>query len=376
MAEPFKNLLNKQIIKAMATHFHNQWSSFDTKGFVATATQDLELLELSQRTERITDTMIQYLPGDFEKAAQIMLGSLGSVLSGSVTKRPADKTGIAGWAVMPLANYVGLRGHAHFDLSMSLFKEMTKRASSEFGIRYFLLKSPAKTLSVLKTWATDDCVHVRRLVSEGIRPRLPWSMNLPVFIKDPQPVIELLELLKDDDQEYVRRSVANNLNDIAKDHPEVVAEIASRWIKGASEPRKKLVKHACRTLVKQGHKKTLSVLGFKPPKLKQVSLEILTPKVVFGDAASFTLSISSDFHQDQALMIDYIIHHRKANGSTLPKVFKWRQTTLPANETLVSTKKHPIKKITTRVYYPGMHTVEVMVNGISVGRADFQLLMP
>jgi len=287
-----------------------------------------------------------------------------------------DDDGIAGWAIMPMTYYVGLCGHDYFDLSMKLLKELTKRFSSEFGIRFFLLESPEKTLSILKKWTHDKDRHVRRLASEGTRPRLPWAMRLPLFIKDPAPVMNLLEVLKDDDEEYVRRSVANNLNDIAKDHPDMVADIAARWMKGASKERKKLIRHGCRTLIKNGHKKTLRVLGFKSPKIQHASIEILTPKVVFGDALQFKLSISSDYRSDQALMIDYIIHHQKANGKTSPKVFKWRTTILPPKKTLTATKKHNIRKITTRVYYPGVHTVQIMVNGVFVGTADFELLMP
>lgn len=376
MAEPFKNLLSKKIIENMATHFKRQWPKFDTEGFVADATKDLDSLELKARTERITAMMIEYLPADFEKSGKIILASLGSPLNDEISARTADEKGIAGWAVMPLTHYVGLRGHNHFDLSMMLFKEMTKRASSEFGIRFFLLNAPEKTLSMLKTWTTDSNQHVRRLVSEGSRPRLPWAMSLPMYIKDPSPVIELLELLKNDDKEYVRRSVANNLNDIAKDHPDIVAGIAEQWMKDADKKRKKLITHACRTLIKNGHKKTLKILGFNPPKIRKASIDVLTPTVVFGNILQFTLSISSDCNHSQALMIDYVIHHQKANGNTSPKVFKWRTTTLPAKKTLTSTKTHAIKKITTRVYYPGAHAVEVMVNGVSVGAADFKLLMP
>lgn len=376
MAEPFKNLLNSDVIEGMAHHFKHQWSKFDTEGFVTTATKNLDSLELKERTERITETMIEYFPADFEKAGEIMLASLGTPLGDDVSAGSVDAEGIAGWAVTPLTHYVGLRGHRHFKLSMMLFKEMTKCASAEFGIRFFLLKSPQKTLSVLKTWTTDSNQHVRRLASEGCRPRLPWAMSLPLYIKDPTPVIELLERLKDDDKEYVRRSVANNLNDVAKDHPDVVAKIAAQWMKGASKERKKLVRHACRTLLKNGDKKTLKVFGFKLPKIQQASITILTPEVIFGDALQFTLSIHPDCSSDQAVMIDYIIHHQKANGKTSPKVFKWRTTTLSAKKILTLNKKHAIKKITTRIYYPGVHTLEVMVNGVSVATADFQLLMP
>jgi 3-methyladenine DNA glycosylase AlkC len=376
MPEPFKNLLNNKVIHAMALHLNNQWPGFDATGFEAAAFKNLNKLELKARSEQITQAMIQYLPGDFEKSATIILSTLGPELEDNVSAGTVDDNGIAGWAIMPMTHYVGLRGHDHFDLSMTLLKEMTKRSSSEFAIRFFILESPNKTLSVLKGWATDNNQHVRRLVSEGTRPRLPWAMRLPDFIKDPSPVIELLEILKDDETEYVRRSVANNLNDIAKDHPNVVTDIAAQWMKDASQERKKLIRHACRTLIKNGNKKALKVLGYGKPRITCTSIDILTPQVVFGDALQFVLSISSESNQEQALMIDYIIHHRKANGSTSPKVFKWRALTLPANNELISTKKHAIKNITTRVYYPGVHTVEVMVNGVSQGTADFTLIMP
>lgn len=375
MAEPFKNLINKKLVEDMALHFQKQWHTFDAKGFVSAAIEDIESLELKARTDRITEVMFNYLPADFEKAGHIMLASLGTPLDCSVSGGTIDENGIAGWAVMPMTHYVGLHGHGHFDLSMKLFKEMTKRASSEFGIRFFLIESPVETLAVLRTWTTDKDQHVRRLVSEGTRPRLPWAMRLPAFIEDPSPVIDLLARLKNDDAEYVRRSVANNLNDIAKDHPEVVAGIAAQWMEGASKERNRLIRHACRTLVKSGHKETLKVLGYETPKIRRAHLDILTPQVVFGDALQFRLSISSSFNQDQALAIDYIIHHQKANGTTSPKVFKWRTMTLPANGTFASMRRHVIKKITTRVYYPGLHTLEVMVNGISTGKADFQLVV-
>jgi len=376
MPEPFKDLFNIKIILGMANHFQNQWPGFDRKGFSDAASKNLDSLELKERSNQIMNAMIMYLPSDFMKAGEIILASLSPSREGDIFGVTVDDDGIAGWAIMPMTHYVGLHGHDHFDLSMTLFKELTKRFSSEFGIRFFLLESPEKTLSILKKWTNDKDRHVRRLVSEGTRPRLPWAMRLPLFIKDPSPVIDLLEALKDDDEEYVRRSVANNLNDIAKDHPDLVAEISEKWMKGASNEREKLIRHACRTLIKNGHKKVLQVFGYEPPKIRKAVIDVNTPEVVFGNALEFTLSISSDSGQDQPLMIDYIIHHQKANGKTSPKVFKWRNKTLEANKVLASTKKHAIKKITTRVYYPGVHTVEVLVNGVSVGTADFNLLIP
>jgi len=376
MPEPFKNLFNEQIIRGTALNFKKQWSGFDQEAFLDAALNNLGVLELKERSNQIKDAMIEYLPEDFEETGKIMLASLGPPLANDLSAGIVDDSGIAGWAVMPMADYVGLKGQNHFDLSMTLLKEMTKRSSSEFGIRFFLLESPEKTLSVLKTWAEDKNHHVRRLVSEGSRPRLPWAMRLPMFITDPTEVIELLEILKDDEEEYVRRSVANNLNDIAKDHPDLVGGIAEKWMKNASQDRKRLIRHACRTLVKQGHKPALQVLGYGPPKIKDVHIEITTPDVDFGGALQFTLSISSDSKEDQSLMIDYAIHHQKANGNLSPKVFKWRSLTLPAQKNLLSNKKHPMRKVTTRVYYPGLHRLEIMINGVSMGNIDFQLLMP
>lgn len=382
VAEPFKNLLNQQVVETMAGHFALHHSGFDKSGFIATATNGLDLLELKARTEHITQAMIEHFPADFELAAKILLASLLPVQSDdrNLVKEEfvaaGGDSGISGWAVMILANYVALQGQGHFDLAMTLLKEMTKRASSEFAIRFFILQSPQQTLAMFKHWVKDPDQHVRRLVSEGSRPRLPWAMRLPMFIEDPTPVIQLLEQLKDDEAEYVRRSVANNLNDIAKDHPELVADIAVRWLQGASKNRQRLVRHACRTLIKNGHKKTLAALGYISPAIHSAEVSVLTPQVVFGEALEFSLSLGSNASESQPLMIDYIVHHLKANGSTSAKVFKWSSTSVAPGKALTLQKKHPIKPITTRVYYAGLHSLEVVVNGVAVGRADFELLMP
>lgn len=382
MAEPFKNLLNKSVIEGMAGYFAPHCSTFDKKAFVADATHNLELLELKQRTDRIVETMVSHLPDDFEQAAGIVLASLNS--SGDAD----HPNGIAGWAVISLTYYVGLQGKnkQHFNVSMTLLKAMTKLLSSEFGIRFFIMEQPTETLALLKQWATEPDHNVRRLVSEGSRPRLPWGMRLQMFVDDPMPVVELLEMLKDDESEYVRRSVANSLNDIAKDHPELVADIAERWMEdvsnegvskeGTRKNRERLVRHACRTLIKDGHKKTLAVFGYKPPLIRKAEINITTSEVLFGGDLEFSLSLESSSAQKQSLIIDYVIHHQKANGKTTPKVFKWKVTHLLLNKRLEITKKHSIKKITTRKYYPGTHRVEVMINGTSFADASFELVMP
>ncbi len=374
MAEPFKNLFNEQIITSMGAHLTNAWPEFDCSGFTAMATNNLDALELKERSMQITKALVAFLPDDFEHAATVMLESLAPEDGYEIDWNDSDE-GIVGWAIMPMVDYVGLHGLEHFDLSMTLFKEMTKRSSSEFGIRFFILAEPERTLSVLKTWLDDPNHHVRRLISEGTRPRLPWAMRLPVFIENPAPVLLLLEALKDDKEEYVRRSVANNLNDIAKDHPDIVAQIAKQWLKGADKNRKKLVRHACRTLIKQGHKATLKALGYDAPCVKLEKLDISTPHVEFGEALYFEMSLISTSEQEQNLIIDYAIHHRKANGKTSPKIFKWKTGTLAPSETLFAKRKHAIKKITTRTYYPGIHRLEIFVNGVSLDSKEFELIM-
>ncbi|MBV1871467.1 MAG: DNA alkylation repair protein [Gammaproteobacteria bacterium] len=374
MAEPFKNMLNEKVIIGMAGFLVNAWVEFDRFGFVSMATNNLDDLELKERSMQITEALVVFLPDDFDHAARIMLESLAPEVVGEIDVQPSNQ-GISGWAIMPMVDYVGLYGVGHFDVSMTLFKELTKRSSSELGIRFFLLHEPERTMAVLNTWLNDPNHHVRRLISEGTRPRLPWAMRLPVFIEDPSPVLLLLEALKDDEQEYVRRSVANNLNDIAKDHPDLIAEIAARWLKDADKNRVRLVKHACRTLIKQGHKGALKALGYNAPHVVIEKLEIITPEVEFGEALLFEMSLASTLEHNQNLIIDYAIHHKKANGKTTPKVFKWKTTTLAPSKSLFAKRKHAIKKITTRSYYPGTHHLEIFINGVSFGSKEFELIM-
>lgn len=375
MAEPFKNLFNENVIRDMAGHLARAWPAFDQVAFTEVALRNLEGLELKQRSAQITEALKAFLPDDYERAGAIMLTSLAPEEFPDQDFKPSE-AGVSGWAIMPMVDYVGLYGLDHFDLSMTLFKELTKGFSSEFGIRYFLNQEPERTLAVLTSWLDDPSRHVRRLISEGTRPRLPWGMRLQNFVADPAPVLPLLEALKDDPEEYVRRSVANNLNDIAKDHPDLVAEIAGRWLENASKDRQRLVRHACRTLIKQGHQGTLKAMGYAAPQVDLAAITITTPEVTFGEELIFDLGLMSTSDQSQKLIIDYAIHHRKANGSTSPKVFKWKQVTLKDRAPLKATKKHAIKAITTRKYYPGQHKLEIFINGVSFGLKEFELIMP
>jgi 3-methyladenine DNA glycosylase AlkC len=286
-----------------------------------------------------------------------------------------DGRGIRGWAILPLTQYVGEFGLDDFDLGMDVQKELTKRFTSEFGIRDFIAHDMDRALKTMTAWVDDPNVHVRRLVSEGTRPRLPWASTLPDFIENPEPVIPLLTILRDDVDEYVRRSVANHLNDIAKDHPDRVAGIAKEWMVKATPKREKLVRHALRTLIKNGHPGALSALGYGKPVLTLSAFDIQAPRVEFGNALNFSMCLMSDSRSDQDLIVDYIIHHKKANGKTSPKVFKWKNIVLKAGKDHKATRNHRIKAISTRKYYPGVHHLEIVVNGVCLGRLDFELMM-
>lgn len=363
MPEPFKNFISAELVTEMAEHLSASWPEFPAGDFVTAAQQDLEDLELKQRAAHIAAVLQRSLPEDFEAAAAILRAGLPG----------PGKAGISGWAILPLNIYIADTGLAHFDLAMNLLKDATEHFTSEFGVRAFLIEDQDRALGFIMDWSESKNHHVRRLASEGCRPRLPWAMQLPELIKDPAPILPILAQLRDDPEEYVRRSVANNLNDIAKDHPDLVAAIAKDWMKGASKDRKRLIRHACRTLLKQGNEAALQVFGYRPPEALVADLEVRRRQLTLGESLEFELALTSTARLKQNLMIDYAIHHRLANGSLSPKVFKWKSLELDGGAHLCLTKKHAIRPITTRKYYAGGHRLEIIVNGISAAEADFTL---
>ena len=371
--EPFKNVFNKDLVQGMAEHFARHGTDFDSDGFCQFVLKDLNQLELKERSNKIVEAMAVYLPDDFKTSARILEASLHPNPPDDLFGITVSKKGLAGWAIMPMGEYVGQYGLEHFNLSLKLLKAMTSRFTSESAIRHFFLKDHKKTLKTIKPWTKDRNRHVRRLVSEGSRPLLPWSPRIGAFVDDPSLILPLLELLRHDKEEYVRRSVANNLNDIAKHHPDLVAETATLWLQGASKDGHRMVRHACRTLLKQGHPATLSAFGYGDVKLDVEAFDIEDPAIKLGQQLIFDLTLRSTSKEPQPLMIDFIVHHRKANGTTSPKVFKWKTLTLKPGEEMVARKKHAIKPITTRVYYSGEHFLEIQVNGQSMGTKPFML---
>ncbi|KQV38210.1 MULTISPECIES: DNA alkylation repair protein [unclassified Rhizobium] len=365
MAEPLKNLIHPGLVEAMGNHIGRHASTFDRKRFTALATKDMESLELMQRALQISDALEATLPEDFPEAAALLSASLPHT----------DRPGLAGWMLLPVNQYIARRGLDDFEISLALLKELTRHFTAEFGIRTFIHADQDRALAEIAGWVRDANHHVRRLASEGTRPRLPWAMRLPKLIADPQPILPILETLLDDPEDYVRRSVANSLNDIAKDHPDLVAEFVARHIVDASPERTRLLRHASRTLLKKGHAGALGNFGFGALEAIAANLAISTPKVVFGDGVDFTLSLENTAAAAQQAMIDYAVHHRKANGTLAPKVFKWKSLMLRPDETVNLSRRHALRPITTRQYYPGTHRIDILVNGVVVASGDFELSM-
>ncbi|WP_434361540.1 DNA alkylation repair protein [Parasalinivibrio latis] len=366
--ELLKNKISPQFVDEIANSLIGNIEDFDKDAFCKRVCNKLESLELKDRLLLITEELYQIFPSDIDtrnatlKDVICQLDSEGNPL-------------LWGWKVLPFNGVIGQHGTLRFEESLNMLKGTTERFSSEFDVRYYLLYDLEKALAIMESWVTDPNHHVRRLVSEGTRPRLPWAMQLPALIKDPSPILPLLEKLRDDESEYVRRSVANNLNDISKDHPDLVAAIADQWIQGADKNRKRLVKHACRTLIKNGHSGAMSVFGFQLPELDIFRLSVETPRVQFGNNVVFSAILGSEAKNSQLLVIDYVMHFVKNNGKQSAKVFKWKTVTLKSGETIEISRSHAIKPITTRKYYPGSQGISLRINGQDYGNTAFELVM-
>jgi 3-methyladenine DNA glycosylase AlkC len=364
-----KDGLGAAAVERIAESFVRIMPGFSKQKFINDALSELQALELKGRVRHIINVLNTYLPDDFAKTAETLIRLKPNWIPGD----PDDN--LSGFAAWPIIDYVGEHGLDHPKKALEVLKELTSMFSAEFAIRPFIIEHFELTFQTLDKWCTDPDEHVRRLVSEGSRPRLPWGQQLPQFIEDPAPVFHLLEKLKDDPSEYVRRSVANNLNDISKDHPEAVIACCKRWKMNASPERQWIIRHATRTLVKAGHPEVFGLLGYtENPKLAFKRLNVSPKAIQLGEFIEFSFQLQSTSSKTQTIVIDYAIHHMKANGQTSPKVFKFRTLKIAPGETIELIKRHAIKPITTRKYYSGEHAVEILINGKTFGRVGFTLI--
>lgn len=349
MAERLKDrFFTGHSLDAMMAVLSEHYPELDTKRFKKLIYDaGWENRALKQKMRHVTECMHRVLPDSFEKSVEILLKAAPE---------------ISGWESMTLPDYIEVYGRRHWEESMSALTEFTKYGSSEFAIRPFLIKEPEKTAAFLKGLTNDENEHIRRFASEGCRPRLPWAMALPLFKKDPSLILPILENMKNDESEYVRRSVANNLNDISKDNPDIVMEIAEAWY-GKTPKTDRLVKHACRTLLKKGNRRALALFGFGNSENLAVSdFQLDKASITLGEKITFTCSLEVKAEKKTDVRLEYGIYYMKADGNPRKKVFKISEKSYPPGSHII-TKQHRFVDLTTRKHYKGTHCVSIIVNG-------------
>ena len=352
--------------RAIAMMISAVHSAFPREAFLRDALAGYGALSLTGRGFHVATALRTHLPADYPRAVEILVAS---------ATQPHDHRatgGMASFLYMPHLFFVAKHGLDHFEESMRAQHALTQLFTAEWSIRAFIEKHPEKTLVRLREWTADPSHHVRRLVSEGTRPRLPWAPRLRAFQKDPRPVIELLELLKDDPELYVRRSVANNLNDIGKDHPVLLAQVAKRWLRGAGEQRRWIVNHALRSAVKRADAGALGALGYggrAAVKLRRIDVPA-TARI--GGTMRIGFEIHNPGRKLQRVMADMVVHFVKARG-TGAKTFKLKALTLKPGESVAVGKSIALKQLTTRKHYPGRHRVDALLNGQRLPLGSFLL---
>ncbi|MDX8395231.1 MAG: DNA alkylation repair protein [Mariprofundaceae bacterium] len=357
MPAPLKHLYTEELIASVARALNEVDASFNVREFQANVfCESWQQKELKERMRHVAMMLHQFLPNDYQQAIDILTVVVPH---------------FQGFEYMFFPDYVELYGLNDFDISVEALECFTLFSSSEFAVRPFIKKYGNTMMAQMEIWAASENEHVRRLASEGCRPRLPWAMALPEFKKDPTNVLKVLEILKGDDSEYVRRSVANNLNDISKDHAEAVINVAKTWI-GQNADTDKLVKHACRTLLKQGHSEVLELFGFVSPDEIRVEDLQVQESVSMGEQLGFLFTLKTEAKSLEKLRIEYAIDFMKKNGKQARKVFKISES-LNANQTKEVSKEYSFKKISTRKYYPGKHGLAVIINGVELASDFFDL---
>jgi 3-methyladenine DNA glycosylase AlkC len=363
-----RDVFSPETVTTLARSLETAWPRFETDKFISRIVPALSARSFGERLDLIATALQEHLPSDFRKAVKVLLSALGP---------PLSTPGVTVWEafiIMPQCAFISRNVGTEFPVGLNALYELTKRFSAENDLRTFIERDYERTMAELHRWCSDPSPHVRRLVSEGTRPRLPLAGRIVRFQKDPTPVLKLLENLRADPELYVRRSVANNLNDIAKDNPQIVIKTLKRWSKERYAGTKWIVQHAARSLIKAGHPEALAILGYTYGVSLTVSpLKLSSTKIKRGTDLTFSFTITNRERTPQRLMIDYVVHYQKSNGRTRPRVFKLRKLTLAPNTPTTISARHPMKDVSIRKIYPGPHAVELQINGTRYVKREFEV---
>jgi 3-methyladenine DNA glycosylase AlkC len=360
MAKLLKDLYNENYINILSKNIINNYSSFDKNNFIASIfSKKWQNKELKQRMRHISTTLYDFLPSDYEKSIFILKNTFLKMNNQYALEN------------MIFQDFVEVYGLEDFKISMDALESFTINSSSEFAIRQFILKYPDETIKQMKLWAKSKNEHIRRLASEGCRPRLPWAIALVKYKENPKEILEILELLKDDESLYVRKSVANSLNDISKDNPQILKDIAKKWI-GANKNRDWILKHGCRTLLKNGDTQVLELFGFTKNHNISIDNFMSNKQIKLGDNLEFSFALKS--HKSLGILrIEYAIEFLRQNNKYSIKKFKISEGIYNQNNKTI-TKKYSFKPISTRKYYKGIHKLSIFINGVMLVEKEFLVL--
>lgn len=377
MAEPFKNMYNEQFFDKFTKDLKLVIPDFDSHAFISQIMDnEWENRELKQRVAHITTVLKSFLPTDYKETIAKILELLDhiEIRYPHCSKIDDTKFGLTLEYGAILDNYIEQYGLDDYETSVKAIERITQFTSCEFVTHPFIVKYPDEMMAQMLVWSKHEHWGVRRLASEGCRPRLPWAMALPNLKENPMPIIPILENLKNDPARFVRLSVANNLNDIAKDNPEVVIDLVKRW-QGESEEVDWIIKHGCRTLLKQGNPEVMELFGLGSAKnIRIENFQISTPEVKVGNSLEFSFNLLNNSNKKTKIRLEYGLYYQKANGTLSKKVCKISEKDYAANSTTRITRKHSFKVVTTRKFHLGLHQVAVIINGNEFEKHDFKLV--
>lgn len=367
MAELFKNIYNQQFFNKFTEILLQIVPDFDKASFLKNIfDEEWKNKELKQRMRHISIVLNNHLYDDYEKNVDVILKITQHLRKVQIKEQPLE--------YIFLPDFIELYGLNNYKTSINALEEITQFISCEFAVRPFIIKYKSKMIEQMQVWSKHKEHTVRRLSSEGSRPRLPWAMAIPFLKENPEPILPILERLKKDESESVRKSVANNLNDISKDNPQIVIELAKKWY-GKNKETNWLVKHACRTLLKEGNSELMELFGFgSVDKIKIHDFKIITPKVKIGDNLEFEFKLENLDDKETKIRLEYGLYYQKANGSLSKKVFKISEKEYPENSITTINRKQSFRIITTRKFHTGKHQVSIIINGNEFEKFDFELV--